>query len=79
VATLSPENVRFGLRYPDLGKQGIFITFRSKLKGFCGFYHGTNVGTGSPKALTHKVPPLSQMNHSCVFIKAEFYWVFYPW
>jgi hypothetical protein len=51
VATLSPENGRFGLRYPDLGKQGIFITFRSKLKGFCGFYHGTNVWAGSPKAL----------------------------
>jgi len=53
-----------------------YLTFGSKFKGICDFYHGINVGAGSPKPLINKVPPLSQMNHSCPVIKAEFYWVF---
>jgi hypothetical protein len=50
VAILSPTNVRFELRDPD------FIynrTFENNLNGFLDFYHGTNKGSGSPKAMVY--------------------------
>jgi catabolite regulation protein CreA len=34
-------------------KQEVFIIFRNNLNEFWYFYHGTNMGAGSPKALIH--------------------------
>ncbi len=36
---------------PDLVEDVLFIIFRNNLNGFRDFYHGTNMGASSPKAL----------------------------
>ncbi len=44
MAILSPKNVRFGFRVPDLDQACVFVILRSNLYGFWRFYHGINVG-----------------------------------
>jgi hypothetical protein len=52
VAILSPKNVRFELRHPDLGfapdNCNIYKQFQMN---FGGFSHGTSMGAGSPNGL----------------------------
>jgi hypothetical protein len=49
VIKLSSENVRFGLKDPNVVKLWDSYNFISKLKGYCDFDDGTNVGASSPK------------------------------
>jgi hypothetical protein len=50
-AILSPKNIRFELRDPDLiNACDIFVIFRNNLNGFWDFNHGTNMDASSPKA-----------------------------
>jgi len=53
VAILSPKNVRFELRDPDLIFNGAFEIFENNSNEFLDFYHGTNKGSGSPKAMVY--------------------------
>ncbi len=53
MAILSPKNVRFELRDPDLIFKGAFEIFENNSNEFLDFYHGTNKGSGSPKAMVY--------------------------
>jgi hypothetical protein len=66
--THSARNIKYWTLFSNLFiyleywvKLGIFLILRCNLNGFWGFYHGTIVGTSSPKAFLFTIEKLEQV------------------
>jgi hypothetical protein len=58
---INEKNQFFWIFWKSGVKLGIFLILRCNLNGFWGFYHGTIVGTSSPKAFLITIEKLEQV------------------